>query len=478
LHQILKDDNPPNPDVLNLPSGDYDIPLMIASKQFQANGKLVSPESERVSLYGDVITVNGQPWPYVNVEARKYKFRLLDASISRSYNLYLVADEDPTTKLGFTVVGADAGYLSHPVPTQNVIIAMAERYEIVIDFDKYEGKNLTLMNERNFQTNEDYPATDKVLRFVVGKKLSSDGNGEIPSALGVLNMPGEHTTIDHSFTFERTNGQWLINGVGFEDIPNRILAFPKQGKVERWELINKSGGWSHPIHIHLIDFQVVKRSGGRGVVEPYEAAALKDVVYLGMNERVELVANYAPWSGGISPKFKKRKSGGLTAIVYMFHCHNLVHEDHDMMAAFNVSQIDLTDFGYPQNVSFIDPMTTQFQAKKCSDYLGACPSGDTKIDLTKIKSEILPGFAGTHAYPDSDKFEQAEEAYYSSFSLGVSTVSSKSTAKSSTSVSSTTLRSSTVATTSKVSTTSVPTTLSTSTSKATSTSSKSSGKGS
>lgn len=115
---LLHDDEVQNK--VNLPTGNYDIPLMIAAKQFLPSGKLLSPEAERVSLYGDVITVNAQPWPYFNVEPRKYKFRLLDVSISRSYNLYLVADSDPATKLNFTVVGADAGYLDHPVPTQSM----------------------------------------------------------------------------------------------------------------------------------------------------------------------------------------------------------------------------------------------------------------------------------------------------------------------------------------------------------------------
>lgn len=238
----------------------------------------------------------------MNVEARKYKFRLLDASVSRTFKLYLVADDAPNTRIPFTVVGSDAGYTSKPVQTSYVVLAMAERYEIVIDFDTYNGKNLTLMNERDFQTNPDFPATDRVIRFVVGTKTSDVGNGNIPNTLASLALPGEHTTIDHSFTFERKNGQWLINGVGFEDAKNRVLAFPRQGRVERWELINTGGGWSHPIHIHLIDFQVVKRSGGRGTVEPFEAVSLKDVVYLGTNERVEVVANYAPWSGGMHHK--------------------------------------------------------------------------------------------------------------------------------------------------------------------------------
>lgn len=243
LKQIL--DDPATDAQLKLPSGDYDIPLMLAAKQFLPSGQLVSPATTHVSLWGDVITVNAQPWPYLNVEPRKYKFRLLDASVSRSFSLFLVADSDPNTRLDFIVVGADAGYLSSSVPTKSLVIAMAERYEIVVDFAKFQGQNLTLMNERQFQNNPDYPATDRVLRFVVGSHISNtDGNGDVPNQLVTLNNPDDHPVIDKQFTFETKNGQWLINGVGFEDVANRVLAFPKQGKVQRWELINNSGGMS------------------------------------------------------------------------------------------------------------------------------------------------------------------------------------------------------------------------------------------
>lgn len=105
---------------------------------------------------------------------------------------------------------------------------------------------------------------------------SNDNNGPLPTHLADLQDPGAHTTIDHSFEFERKNGQWLINGVGFEDIPNRILAKPVQGEVERWRLINKSGGWSHPIHIHLVDFKVVSRTGGRGTTNSLLIEKLAD----------------------------------------------------------------------------------------------------------------------------------------------------------------------------------------------------------
>lgn len=274
---------------LKLPTGAYDIPLMISARQFQSNGQLVSPGNGTDSLFGDVITVNSQPWPYLAVEPRKYKFRLLDAAISRSFSLYLVADSNPSTRLSFTVVGADAGYLDHPVPTSTLVFAMAERYDIIIDFARYRGKNLTLMNDFNFQNNPDYAATDRIIRFVVGNQVTNTANnGVIPSHLADLVLPSQHTTIDHSFTFAFVNEQWLINGVGFADVANRILARPKRGQVERWQLINQSNASSHPIHIHMVDFQVVSRSGGRGAVETYEAAALKDVVYLGESEEVEV----------------------------------------------------------------------------------------------------------------------------------------------------------------------------------------------
>lgn len=275
-----------------------------------------------------------------------------------------------------TVVGSDCGYLSSPAKTDTLVLAVAERWEVVFDFAPFIGKNVTLRNSRDFQTNPDYPDTDKVVKFIVGNTVSdTTNNGEVQNPLTALDLPGAHTQVDHHFTFERDNGQWLINGVGFEDVPNRILAKPQQGTLERWILTNKSGGWSHPIHIHLIDFQIVSRVGGRGAVTGYEAVSLKDVVYLGENEEVELVANFQPWGG-----------------VYMFHCHNLVHEDHDMMAAFNVTDVDLTEFGYPDNQTFTDPMAAVWRAR---NYTG--PIGTFSSDLTQVKNVLLPMFAALNA---------------------------------------------------------------------------------
>jgi len=111
---------------------------------------------------------------------------------------------------------------------------------------------------------------------------------------------------------------------------------------------------------------------------------LSNKVYSQKIEEVEVVANFAPWSG-----------------VYMFHCHNLVHEDHDMMAAFNVSQVDLSTFGYPEKVSFNDPMAPLFRAKSYSG-----------TDMGQIHDVLLPYFQNLDAYPDAASVEKALDDYY------------------------------------------------------------------
>lgn len=175
---------------------------------------------------------------------------------------------------------------------------MAERYEIVFDFSSYAGKTIDLRNlERvgGIGTDDDYENTDKVMRFVVSSNLSEPDTSTVPDVLREVPFPPPSDSIDHHFRFHRTNGEWRINGVGFADVENRVLANVPRGTVEIWELENSSGGWTHPIHIHLVDFKVLWRDGNRGVM-PYEEAGLKDVVWLGRGETVRVEAHYAPVS--------------------------------------------------------------------------------------------------------------------------------------------------------------------------------------
>jgi bilirubin oxidase len=377
---------------LGLPSGSYDVPLALASKQYNSDGTLFDPKDETDSLWGDVIHVNGQPWPYMKVEPRKYRLRMLNTAISRAFKLTL---EDPSAKkVPFHVIAADTGLMSKPVQTDNLEISMAERWEIVVDFSAYAGKNVTMKNARDVQADEDYNSTDKVMRFVVGKSVSSTaGNGALPGSLRTVPFPPKKSGIDRSFKFGRTNGQWTVNGVTFADVNNRILAKPQRGAVEVWELENSSGGWSHPVHIHLVDFQILSRTGGKRTVLPYEKEALKDVVLLGTNEKVTVIARYAPYDG-----------------VYMFHCHNLIHEDHDMMAAFNVTS--LANFGYPETTKFIDPMEERYRSKDIN-------VNDNKEENILKKCAELEAL---EAYTEPEKLEQALVDYWANGGKGPSTL--------------------------------------------------------
>ena len=247
--------DPAEEERLQLPNGKYEVPLVIQSKQYKKSGDLLTPENERESLFGDVIHVNGQPWPYLDVEPRKYRFRLLDASISRAFHLNFVPDTKNAKSIPFQVIASDAGYFEAPVTTSDMYISMAERYEIIFDFAPYKGQKITLKNARDVFKDEDYGATDRVMQFRVGSTVTNTGrNGGAPPSMVDLNIPPPKSTVDRKFKFERTNGEWRINGVGFADVKNRILAKPQRGNLELWELENSSGGWSHrkfSINSHL-----------------------------------------------------------------------------------------------------------------------------------------------------------------------------------------------------------------------------------
>ncbi|CAI6280925.1 unnamed protein product [Periconia digitata] len=432
---ILED---PAENALGLPKGAYDIPLALSSKQYNSDGTLFSPAAERDSLWGDVIHVNGQPWPYHSVEPRKYRLRFLDTSVSRAFKLTFETDDNK--KIPFHVVGSDAGLLTKPVQTDNLEISMAERWEVVVDFSAYAGKNITVKNARDVQADEDYNSTDKVMRFVVGKSVSStENNGNLPSTLRTVPMPPNKSGVDRKFKFERSNGEWQINDVTFDNVNNRILAKPPRGAVEVWEF-STGGGWSHPVHVHLVDFQVIYRKGSRDGVLPYEKEALKDVVLLGKSETVRVIARFAPWDG-----------------VYMFHCHNLIHEDHDMMAAFNVTS--LADWGYPETTQLIDPMDQRFRSKTIN-------SADFSQDAVLSRIGELYSL---DAYKDPDKVEAALETYWANGGKGSTTLA---TSTRSASASSTGSSQTSTATTTARATTSSGRSTSTSSSRSSSTSTK------
>lgn len=313
-----------NPDDFDcLPSGEYEVPLIIQDKSFDKNGNLVFNDRLRRGVYSDVILVNGTPYPYLAVQRRKYRFRVLNASASRTYQLALSRDEktfpnsaDRRDKL--IVVASDAGLLSQPAelvaPNQPLRMGIGERYEVVIDFSQYgpDVKHVYLRN-LGFASNlgTEAPA---LMRFDLSDQPVSDPS-YVPAKLGKVTLQSaleSRRARTRTFRFGR-GGDWMINGKTWSK--DRVDANPGLCDVEVWELIN-TGGWAHPVHVHLVDFQVLDRNGA---APPAYERGWKDVVLLNDSDRVRVIARFGPNPGK-----------------YMMHCHNLVHEDHDMMTQFEV----------------------------------------------------------------------------------------------------------------------------------------------
>jgi FtsP/CotA-like multicopper oxidase with cupredoxin domain len=303
---------------LGLPGGAYDVPLTIKDAMFAADGSLIFDDRNHSGMFGDVILVNGTPWPAMRVERRKYRFRMLNASLSRSFRLRLSTGEP------LTMIASEGGLAPVPQQVADFRFAMAERYEMVIDFSQYSiGQRVVLQNLQP-KNNIEFPNTDKVMAFdVVAEPSTLDGNS-IPDQLNpnmaVMGLTEADAVQTRKFEFVRKHDEWTVNGHTWADVIasnfTRVEAHPGANDVEIWEFKNDSGGWFHPVHVHLVDFKILDRNGRPPFA--YEKAA-KDVVYVGEGETVRVIMRFANQVGR-----------------YMIHCHNLVHEDTDMMIQYEV----------------------------------------------------------------------------------------------------------------------------------------------
>ena len=300
-------------DQLPLPKtyGVNDIPLLLADKLFGPNGQLIYEVQGNQGVVGNVILVNGAPFPRFEVANRKYRFRILNGSDLRAYQLKL------STGQPFTMIGTDTGLMPKPQTVQTFRIGAAERYQFVIDFSEYPiGTQIVLQNLW-----DDITEPSPVMRFDVVRQ--ENDLTEVPAVLRpdvgrIMNeefIPA-NAVRTRKFEFGRNGGLWTINGLIWET--QRVDATPRNGDIEIWELYNKAGGWWHPIHIHLLidGFKILDRNGKPPF--PYERG-LKDVAFVGENEHVRVIGKWTPFPGR-----------------FVFHCHNSYHEDHDMMSQFEV----------------------------------------------------------------------------------------------------------------------------------------------
>ncbi|HXW92539.1 MAG TPA: multicopper oxidase domain-containing protein [Terriglobales bacterium] len=296
---------------LPLPKDGYDVPLILQDRLFSADGALLYEPDSVDGPNTDTILVNGAPWPKMEVSACRYRFRLLNASNARSFHLALSSGNP------FVQIATDGGLFERPRPLQDIPLAMAERVEVIVDFSAYLVNTQITLDDLNQPL-----ATRSILRFDVVRKIKDDTY--IPERLVETSETVNDRSAPHrTFVFTRgnsvkTEARWSINGEEFD--PARAITEVKLGDTEVWRLANHSfrekHNVVHPIHIHLMNFQILQRNGGPPL--PHEVG-LKDTVALNVGDEVVVGMRVAGFRGR-----------------YLFHCHNLEHEDRGMMARFDV----------------------------------------------------------------------------------------------------------------------------------------------
>jgi FtsP/CotA-like multicopper oxidase with cupredoxin domain len=330
---------------LRLPSfPQFDIPLVLADKLFDpTTGQLAFDTFNFDGFLGDTFLVNGKVQPFLEVQKRRYRFRVLNVGPSRFYELFLTDPDNPGQRIPFWAISCDGNLLPRPIQVTSYRLGAAERVDIIVDFDKITDRfgrpaRVNLEN-RLEQTNGRGPTGkilpagegDQLLQFqLVGGPAVDDsfdpepvsfpnvGAGVGDAVFAPISLPDISKLtprITRTFRFERSDGQWQINGQ-FMDC-TRFRFAVQRNTTEWWILQNNSGGWQHPIHIHLEEFRVLSHQsqpGGPRIQPGNVEYGHKDIVQLRDNDRVELLVRFRDFNGG-----------------YPLHCHNTVHEDHQMM---------------------------------------------------------------------------------------------------------------------------------------------------
>lgn len=297
----------PKEKALRLPRGKYEIPLIIMDRSFNAAGQANYELTEEVLLggaSGDVPLVNGKVQPFLEVAARKYRFRILNASNSREYTLAL------SNETLLYQIGTDGGLLQRPKPQRSIKIAPSERIDVIVDF------STSALNATIILQNLNGPLrTGSIMQFRVTR--SERDNAVIPTFLRAWEeLPPP--VVEREFHLNRLSIEgvdtWAINGFGY-DTPGRPVTQVKLNTVEHWRFFNPTAH-PHPMHLHLVQFQVVKING-----EPQDASDFgwKDTVVVPPGSDVTIASRFEGFLGK-----------------YVFHCHNLEHEDFAMMSEFEV----------------------------------------------------------------------------------------------------------------------------------------------
>ena len=364
-----------------LPSGRYDMGLAIQDRMFTTDGQLSYPDEGETpehpkwvpEFFGNVMLVNGKIWPYLNVEPRKYRFRILDGSNARFYSLALANRVTSAPGPAFQQIATDGGYLARPVilnqpsnpASPPLVMAPGERAEVVIDFSAYApGTEFILRNTAKAPypsgASADPQTTGQIMLFRVVPLLAPDPS-VVPQTLANIPSLGSPTAT-RVMTLNEKPGETgpfaaYLNGMPF-DAP--VTERPTLGTTEMWEVVNLTSD-THPIHLHLVQFQLLNRQklnvkkyaqafaqanpelpsdtyvpvapgpylkGNPAAPDPNERG-WKDTYRMNPGEVTRILVCFAPQDGSPAFAFDATAAPG-----YVWHCHILEHEENDMMRPY------------------------------------------------------------------------------------------------------------------------------------------------
>lgn len=320
-------------DGLNLPKGAYEIPLVIFDRSFRPDGQIYYPVSGKPGspwvseYYGSAILVNGRIFPYLEVEPRKYRFRLLNSSNGSFYRLSFAPDEKFTSEgLAFHQIGSEQGFLPSPAEMNMLILGPGERADMILDFSGHGGKEIYLRTDVAI-----------VMQFRVSSRKTPDPSSLPANLRPVPRIPEKAAVLTRELTLSDYQNRlgmskvMLLNGTQWNE---PVTEKPALNSTEIWSFINLTDD-SHPIHLHLVRFQILDRRPFD--LEVYQLT--KKIVLTG--PAIPLAPGELGWKDTV-----RADPMTITRIIvkfegfagkYVWHCHMLEHEDNEMMRPYVVT---------------------------------------------------------------------------------------------------------------------------------------------
>lgn len=330
---------------LDLKFGETDIPLLIQDKKFNTSGELVYQPSqmERMMGYiGDIVLVNLTPNPFLEIGPRIYRFRCLNGSTARIFKLAITRGDE---QLEYQVIGTDGGLLDKAYPAKEVFLAPAERLDILFDASQLSEGETVFIKSLAFDPLEQEAGMGGMgggmmggetrlangFEFNLLKLVAVKGEQaarEMPARLSTL-APLETSGVSpRRVTLSLNHMQWLINGQSYQ---SETAAFDVRRAVEVWDIENSTNSMIHPMHLHGFSFQVLGRSNSPSELRPLaNESGGRVVTDLGWKDTVMV---FPGETVRIAVDFRQAFPGEQ---LFLFHCHNLEHEDGNMMVNFRI----------------------------------------------------------------------------------------------------------------------------------------------